>query len=255
MTVQRRFLALTVSTVVAAAGSANAQGFQAQGQQAQGQQAQRQQAQRQRQRLQQQRQRQLQQPRRVVATVNGDPITQREVDITVRRQLMQIQGENRQPPGPEAAQRIAPKAVESLIESRLVEQYAAQQGPGVKAEEVNASIERLKEQLSAQGGSFERFLASRGQTEETFKDRIKGSIAWHKFQQEQVTEEKLNQFFQENQGRFNAQSFDQARQEVTNAYVEKIWDEIVAETKPEAEIRMAERGAGGQPSTAIPQSR
>lgn len=190
----------------------------------------------------------------VVATVNGDPITQQEVNNRVQRQLQQLQAENPQQISPEIVQQIMPQAIEGLVESRLVEQYAIEQGPTVNGQEVEASVDRLKGQLSEQGSTFQQFLASQGHTAESFQNRIKGSIAWHKFQQEQMTDENLQQFFQQHQDRFNAESLDHVRQQVTNAYLEGVWNQIVAEMKPEAEIQMANRQSGQSPF-GVPQSR
>jgi hypothetical protein len=187
-------------------------------------------------------------PPDVVVTVNGDPITRRELDIAVQRQLSQLQAQTTQELGPEVIQQIKPQAVDTLVESRLVEQYALQKGPPVKDEEVKASVDHLKEQLSTQGNTFDQYLNSQGYTEKSFEKRIKGSIAWHKLQQAQLTPEKLARYFQNNRNRFKAESLDQAQQEVISAYMEDMWNQVVKETKPEAEIRAAS-GQTGQPQS------
>ena len=183
----------------------------------------------------------------VVATVNGDPITQREVDITVQRHLQQQQTQRPEQMSPEAVRQIKPQAIKGLIESRLVEQYAIKEGPAVNEKEVKASVDHLKSQLTEQGSTFQQFLASQGHTAESFRTRIKGSIAWHKFQQEQMTDKKLQQFFEQNQTRFNAENMDQVRGEVTESYLNEVWKQIVAQMRPDAEIRMADQKAAPRP--------
>jgi uncharacterized membrane protein YheB (UPF0754 family) len=179
----------------------------------------------------------------VMVTVNGDPITEREVNLAVQRELQEIQArdpqQQQQQLGPEIVKQIKPKAIDGLIESRLVEQYAIDKGPDVAEQEIDASIDHLKAQLQEQGTSFDQFLVSQGHTRETFQDRIKGSIAWHKLQNQQATDEKLGQFFQENQDQFGAENFDQVRSQVANAYVDQLWKQIIAQMRPNAEIVIA----------------
>jgi hypothetical protein len=167
----------------------------------------------------------------VVATVNGDPITVGEVQAALQPQLEGRQVE------PQVAEQLQKQAVDSLIDSRLIEQYALEKAPDIKQQEVKAVVDRVQEQLAAQEVELERYLVSRGHTPDSFKDRIKGSIAWQKLQQQQLTDENLARFYQENQQQFNAGSFEEARQDVANAYLGEVWKQIISQTKPAAEIR------------------
>jgi len=169
----------------------------------------------------------------VVVTVNGDPITREEVQATLQPQLQSRKVD------PQTAQQMQKQVIDNLIEGRLVEQYVLETGPDVEQQEVKAAVDRLKEQLAAQNVSLDQFLVSRGQTPESFHDRIKGSLAWQKFQQQQLTDENLERYFRERQQQFNAESFEEARQEVSNAYVGQLWQQIISQMKPKAEIRVA----------------
>lgn len=180
----------------------------------------------------------------VIATVDGDPITQQEVQASLQAQLQGRQID------PETAQQLQKQVVDTLIDSRLVEQYVLKKGPDVAEQEVDAAVGQLQQQLQAQEVDFDQFLASRGYTQDMLKTRIEGSLAWQKFQQQEVDDEKLHEFFTENQQHFQAENFEQARPQVTNAYVSKLWEDIVNQMKPNAEIRVA--GAAAQ---AAPQLR
>lgn len=182
----------------------------------------------------------------VIATVDGDPITQQEVQASLQAQLQGQQID------PATAQQVQQQVVETLIDSRLVEKYVLAQGPDVAEQEVEAAVEQLKTQLQAQQVTFDQFLASRGYTQEMLKARIEGSLAWQKFQEKEVAEPKLQQFYQENQQHFQAENYEQARPQVANAYVGKLWEEIVAQMKPKAEIRVA-GAAAPQSAGAAPQ--
>lgn len=179
-----------------------------------------------------------------IATVDGDPITQQEVQATLQPQLQGRQVD------PQQAAQIQQQVIDSLIDSRLVEHYVLEHGPDVEEQEVQQAVDQLKQQLQSQQVSLDQFLASRGYNEQLLKDRIEGSLAWQKFQQQQVTEDKLRQYFQQNQQQFQAESFEQAKPQVANAYIGKLWTEIVEQMKPEAEIRTAAAPAGAAPQAA-----
>lgn len=167
----------------------------------------------------------------VVATVNGDPITQGEVRATLEPQLQGREVD------PQVVQRMQQQVVETLVESRLVEQYVAKNGPSVSPEEVKGIMEQIERELAAQQIQLPQFLASRGHTMESFQKRLEGSVAWQKFQQEQLSDENLARYFQQNQERFQVEQLDDARQEVANAYLDELWQSIIGQMKPEAEVQ------------------
>lgn len=177
----------------------------------------------------------------VVATVNGDPITRSEVQASMQRHLAQLQAQQQDGQGidPQIVQKLQPQVVENLIESRLVEQYAVEKGPGVEKEEVKATVDQIKSDLESRESSLDQYLEMRGQTAEVFESRIEGSLAWQKLQQQQMTEENLQRFFEDNKEQFQADDFQQARGQVAGEYVNAIWRQIVAQARPEAEIEVA----------------
>lgn len=191
---------------------------------------------------------QQQQPN-VVATVNGDPITEREVHVNLQSK---IQG---QQVDPQVAQQLRQQVLDGLIEGRLVEQYAMKSGADVEQKEVTTVLKQFENQLAGQQVSLDDYLKSIGHTRESFKDRVKGSLAWQKYQREQVTPDKLNEYFEENEQAFNAGSLQEAEQEVRNAYVNEMWGEIISEMKPTAEInvRNAQRPARQPEPRRLPQ--
>ncbi len=169
----------------------------------------------------------------VVVTVNGDPISQQEVQANLQPR---IQG---QQVDPQSLQTMQNEVINGLIDGRLVEQYAIENGPPVEQQEVAEVLERLDEQLATQQVSMQEFLASRGDTEQSIRQRVKGSLAWRALQEKQLTEENLNRYFQQHQDRFNAESIDQVRDQVASAYMEQLWTSIVREMRSEAEIQAA----------------
>jgi hypothetical protein len=179
------------------------------------------------------------QPTAIVATVNGEPITKQEVEASLQPHLQGQQVD------PQALQQMQQQIVNQLVEVRLVEQYMAKSGPAVEKQEVTAVVEQVKTELAAQQIPMDQFLATRGQTEESFKKRVEGSLAWQKFQQQEITGDKLAQFFHENQDKFQAETLEQARDEVAGVYAGELWRSIIGQMIPNAKIET--------PASQVPQ--
>lgn len=184
----------------------------------------------------------------VVATVDGEPITQQEVQTTLQPQLQGQQVTEAQ------MQEMQQQVVNSLIESRLVEQYLRDNGPDVDAQEVQQTMGQLEQQLAAQQASMEDFLASRGYTPDMLRRRIEGSIAWQKLQQQEAANEpQLQQYFEQNREQFQEPEFDQAKDQVLSAYLGDVYRGIVAETKEKAEVRIVDPAGAPGKQPAAPQ--
>lgn len=176
---------------------------------------------------------QMQQPQEsVVATVNDEPITEPELRANLQPRLQGQQVD------PQAAQQLRRQTLDLLIQSRLVEQFLEENGPQVTDEEIEQQVQQVEEQLEAQEIPLQQFLASRGYTEESFQDRIKGTLQWQKYQQQQATEDNLREFFEQNQDQIPGESFEEAQQHVVHAFSASLWEDIIRQTQPEAEIEI-----------------
>jgi hypothetical protein len=183
----------------------------------------------------------------VAAVVNGDPVTNTEVKLRLQSQ---IQG---QQVDPQTVEKLREKTLNSLIESRLVEQYVTKKGPAVKSEEVETVLTRFKQQLAAQQTDYNQYLASQGHNEAAFKKRIKGSLAWRKYQQQALSAENLQKYYEQNRDQFQeTQSFEEAQPQVAQAYVTALWQQIVSERKPEAKIEVVKPQAPAAPPAGQP---
>lgn len=183
----------------------------------------------------------------VVAKVNNDTITETELKTQLQSRLRGQQAD------PKQMEQLQQQVLNDLIESRLVEQYVLKEGPGAEREEVEATLERLQKQLESQGLSFKQFLASRGQTEDQFRKRVAGSLAWRKYQQEQLKPDELQKFYEENQDEFGGANFQEAQEEVIQAYSGKLWNDIIKETKQEAEIKIVKPQDSPSEKPKLPQ--
>ncbi len=185
----------------------------------------------------------------VVATVNDEPITRPELEAAVREQARGQQVE------PQAHERLRKQALDSLIEARLIEEYVREEGPDVEAGEVESVVERIKQQLADQNFEFRQFLAMQGHTEESFAKRIEGSLGWQKLQQQQMTPDTLEAFFEQNADHFEADRFEEAQQEVVRAYAMSLWQSIIRRMQPEAEIKVVEPAGAATPAPQQPPMR
>lgn len=188
-------------------------------------------------------------PTQAVAVVNDEPITKTEFQTALQARLRQGGGDD-----PGAVQKAQQEVIRGLVESRLVEQHLIKKGPQVPPQEVKAVIDQYKEQMQAQGVGFQQFLQSSGYTEDALQRRIQGSLAWQKYQQKEMTEEKLQQHFAENEDRFPANDFEQAKPMVQQSYANTLWAQIVETARPDAEIEVKGLGRANAPGggQAIP---
>ncbi|MEK7646273.1 MAG: SurA N-terminal domain-containing protein [Patescibacteria group bacterium] len=89
----------------------------------------------------------------VAATVNGSPISR----LSVIKELEKQGGK---------------QALEAIIDKKLIETELNKQKIDVSKEEVDAEIEKIKTQVTSQGGTLEMALAQQGLTEEKLREQI-----------------------------------------------------------------------------------
>jgi hypothetical protein len=180
--------------------------------------------------------------RDLVATVNGDPIARSEFEqlvqtsIRARQQQQEVQPEL----PPLGIQQIQQQVLDNLIEARLVEQYVREHGPDVEEQEVDAELDTIRQSLKEQGISLKQYLAATKQPLDELRRRIEGSLAWQRFQQQQLSPDKLQEFYKHQRPRFGEATFEQAQPQVVRLYVAQIWKDIVNQMKPQAKIQVAQ---------------
>ncbi len=89
----------------------------------------------------------------VAATVNGSPISR----LSVIRELEKQGGA---------------QALQALIDKKLIETELNKQNVTATKEDIDAEIEKIEAQVTAQGGTLETALAQQGMTEEKFREQI-----------------------------------------------------------------------------------
>jgi parvulin-like peptidyl-prolyl isomerase len=89
----------------------------------------------------------------VAATVNGSPISRFAVISELEKQG-------------------GKQALEALVDKKIIGSELNKKGVNIPKEEVDAEIEKIKAQVTAQGGTLEMALAQQGLTEESLREQI-----------------------------------------------------------------------------------
>jgi len=130
----------------------------------------------------------------VVATINGEAITQAEIDKVLSRYKNQIPQEQ--------LSSVKRQVLNGLISQKLFLQFIDEKGIKVSKEEVEAELDKvradIKQNPSLKGKSLEEVLASHGSTVEDLKNDIIVSLSLEKHLSKNLDEQKLKEFFEEN---------------------------------------------------------
>lgn len=89
----------------------------------------------------------------VAATVNGSPISRLSVIAELEKQG-------------------GKQALEAIIDKKLIETELNKKGVSASKEDVDSEIEKIKAQVTSQGGTLEMALAQQGLTEEKLREQI-----------------------------------------------------------------------------------
>ncbi|MFA7193910.1 MAG: SurA N-terminal domain-containing protein [Candidatus Paceibacterota bacterium] len=89
----------------------------------------------------------------VAATVNGNPISRFAVISELEKQG-------------------GKQALEALVDKKIIGSELNKKGINIPKEEVDAEIEKIKAQVTTQGGTLEMALAQQGLTEESLREQI-----------------------------------------------------------------------------------
>ncbi|WP_341702370.1 peptidylprolyl isomerase [Ferrovibrio sp.] len=119
-------------------------------------------------------QQQNQDLQRIVALVNDDVISMR--DLVERSRVIMVTA--RLPDNAEVRRAVRDQAMRSLIDERLQMQEAKKRGISVSQEEVDAAIARLEEQNRIPAGRFEDFAIRAGIDPAIMISQIRAELTW-----------------------------------------------------------------------------
>lgn len=139
---------------------------------------------------------------RIVATVDGEPITTFQVDTFIRANVRGADPEN-------VSAEDRKKVLEMLINDMIVDMESAKLGVGAGNEEVDAYIEQIKKSNNLDDEKLAAALKQQGLTPETYRAQVKKEIVRSQLvarnvrSQVNVTPEEIQKFYDEHKNQFS----------------------------------------------------
>jgi peptidyl-prolyl cis-trans isomerase C len=130
-------------------------------------------------------------PAGVAATVNGLPIAEK----AVQRGLKQL--------APEKQAEARNQILTRLIENALLDQYLQQLRVQVPANEVDARLVQVQEEIKKSGQAVDKVMQDLMLTEEELRTQLAAELRWEKYSDEQATDQLLQQVFSSNPEMFD----------------------------------------------------
>ena len=116
--------------------------------------------------------------RKATAIVNGDVITESDID----HRLALILASNEVELPAEEVQRVRAQVLRNLIDETLQIQAAAQNDITLEQREIDGHYERLARNFNHNAQTFGSFLRSIGSSERSLKRQIRGELSWQRLQ-------------------------------------------------------------------------
>ncbi|GIW81736.1 MAG: peptidylprolyl isomerase [Gemmatales bacterium] len=131
------------------------------------------------------------------AKVNGEVITQADVDAVLRERLI--------PADLSAAERheVQSEVLDMLIDDALLRQYLQIHGPRVSRAQVDRWLQRLEESLRSKNQTLEQFCRSQGMTEKQLRASVVRMLQWVGYVDSKLPEEELRRYYEENRDYFD----------------------------------------------------
>jgi len=147
---------------------------------------------------------------RIVAIVNQEIITLSEVDKLIAPVRGEIQAENRLERD-EKLRELRLKALDRLVEEKVLDYEAKKAGIKVTNKEVDIIIEDIKQRSNASQGDLESALAREGMTYEGYKKEIERQlirqrlVQWSLKIEPKAGEKELREFYEKNSSQYRTQ--------------------------------------------------
>ncbi len=143
---------------------------------------------------------------RVVAVVNGDMITERELDKAVTPQLAK-EGLNPANPGDAGEiEQIKKSVLDNMINEKVMLQAAQKLGISVSDEQVDAAFQGAMRDSQLSEAEFRRQIAAQGLNEEEFRERLRNGLISQSLVRRMVlnkvvvTRDEIDAYYREHSG-------------------------------------------------------
>jgi peptidyl-prolyl cis-trans isomerase SurA len=145
---------------------------------------------------------------RVAATVNGEVVTQQELEQRAGEEWKRA---NAMPPGPERDRAVAlvlRRSFEMVVAEKLFHAQAVSQQLEVTEEQVNAAIEDIKKRNNADDKQLDQMLTEQNMTRAVFRDQIRGQLESYNVLSAKVrskvklSDDDVKNYYQQHPGEF-----------------------------------------------------
>ena len=136
-------------------------------------------------------------PQSVVARVDGEPITQRELDRELAPATRLLD------PQAQLPAEVRRRALAQLIDRRLVLKYLAARQQAASEQDVDLEVERLKKRLAATEKKLSEHLQAIGMTEAELRREILWRLSWQRYLADRLTDENLQKYFEKHRREFD----------------------------------------------------
>ena len=153
------------------------------------------------------------QPEKVAATVNGEIITQKQIDTAFARL-----------PEEYKVALTMEQVLERTINTRLLIQEAAKQNITVSEEEINTELDRVRTDNFNSEEEFQKFLSDNGLIMANLRTQIKEQFLINKLIQTailsklEVPDERVQSFYEQNQVVFGNLTFDEVKDQIKQTF-------------------------------------
>jgi peptidyl-prolyl cis-trans isomerase SurA len=120
---------------------------------------------------------------RIVAVVNNEVITYRELEQRVARVVAQLRSQGAPLPSPDV---LARQVLERMISDRVQLQFAKESGVTVSDEDLDRALEGIAAQNKLSPGDFRRAVEREGFGWETFRDNIRNEMLISRLREREV---------------------------------------------------------------------
>ncbi len=129
-----------------------------------------------------------------LATVNGHPVLQRDVDL----ELLLLLSGSRQPTPADRAQ-----ALERVIDRTLVAKFVATKGTDPLAEDVENRLQIIRRGIESGGDTLEAVLGRLKLTEADLRQAAQLSVSWEAYVRRTLTEKEIREHFESHRKQFD----------------------------------------------------
>jgi parvulin-like peptidyl-prolyl isomerase len=130
---------------------------------------------------------------RVLVTVNGQPITDRDLEfLMVVRRIPE-----------DARPRLRQPFLEQLIDARLMRAFLDSRKAQASPAELDAEVRRIRESIQRSGDDPDALLGRLGYTEQTLREELALPLAWRAYARLLITPERLREYYAQHRRRFD----------------------------------------------------